>query len=187
MRGVYSEALAPASVSSAEGWRVLERVGACKERRGGACMRVCVCLCVSVYVCVQKTRLSAQPQAEGKSVLSAKVVVWLWKTERTEGKSVQRVEEEKEDICFFSLPSWVVGGRAWMVWSAPPWDAASVPRRSLRSNINYSMKSVRYCDQAWGRVFETHLHAFRFSFLYFWLFWQEPQSVFHGIYWLVEV
>lgn len=95
-----------------------------------------------------------QPQAGGKSILLAKVVVWLRgekKTQRGQRQSVQR----GGDIGCFSLPVWVAGGRAWMVWSPPPWDAASVPCRSLRSNINYSTKSARYCDQASGRLFET--------------------------------
>lgn len=49
--GVYIEAFAPTSVSSAEGWRALERVGACKERRWGE--RVCMCVRAPLCMCVK--------------------------------------------------------------------------------------------------------------------------------------
>lgn len=68
----------------------------------------------------RETRLSAeiQPQAGGKSILSAKVVVWLWNkgTERTEGVSSEGKKKKKKKISASSLflPDWLERG-AWML------------------------------------------------------------------------
>lgn len=77
------------------------------------CMSVCgVCACV----CVRRTRLSGEiePQARGKSILSAQVVVWLWKkdTSHWSGSEFREEKKKKQDNCCFSS-SWLEGERGW--------------------------------------------------------------------------
>lgn len=77
------------------GERLRVKEGACearKERGGAVCERD------------EAEPREILPQAGGKSVLSAKVLVWLWKKE-TADTGTRR----------FLLPACVAGGRAWMV------------------------------------------------------------------------
>lgn len=134
-----------------------------KEEEGGG--RVCKSVCVVRERESEKDRVrdkrlrEIQPQAGGKSVLSAKLL-WLWKKKEWEQGRQREWVQREEDFCCPSLPVWVAGGRAWMVRSPPPWDAASVLCRSLRSSINYSMKSARYCDQPQRVLSEYFLARF---------------------------
>lgn len=73
-------------MSSAEGWRPLERVGACEARRKGR-------VGVTVSVLSHKLRRSQS------------LCVCGGKTERTEEWREFRGGEDKEDICFLSAPA----------------------------------------------------------------------------------
>lgn len=145
--------------------RTSEREGACEARRrreGGECVRVCV-------LWERERARRTELETRGWERYSHKLGGSLScqpnscgcgrKKEWEQGRQREWVQRE-EDFCCPSLPVWVAGGRAWMVRSPPPWDAASVLCRSLRSSINYSMKSARYCDQPQRVLSEYFLARF---------------------------